>query len=372
MKKITFLMLHLNYGGIEKQVTTLANNLVDNYEIEIISLYDILGKSFYNLDERIKIRYILPYGPNKKELKDSLSKAKVLTFFREFVKTLKIIYTKYFGIRKITNKIKTDILVSTRIEFSKQIKRSDILTISQEHSYINTKKYASKVRKSFKNINYLIVMTKEASKVYEEWLQNNSRRPKIVVIPNMIKNINKISNLNNKQIVSAGRLEDVKDFPSLIRVFERVHKKHNDWKLKIIGDGSKKEELYSLINNLKLNDSVILTGRLNEEEVIDNFCDSSIFALTSKSESFSLVIAEAMSCSLPCVSFDIDVGPREIINDGEDGFLIAERSIIKMEEKINLLIESTVKRHEMGENARKTSHKFYPDSIKQMWLSLLK
>ena len=50
-------MLHLNYGGIEKQVTTLANNLIDEYDIEIISLYDILGKSFYELDKRIKGSY---------------------------------------------------------------------------------------------------------------------------------------------------------------------------------------------------------------------------------------------------------------------------------------------------------------------------
>lgn len=372
MKKITFLMLHLNYGGIEKQVTTLANNLIDEYDIEIISLYDILGKSFYELDKRIKVRYIFPYGPNKKELKEAIKKVKIIDFLKELKKSIKMIYTKYFGIRKITKDLQTDILISTRIEFARQIKRNDIITVSQEHSYINTKRYASKVRHSFKNIRYLVVMTKKAAKVYEEWLQSKAKRPKIIVIPNMINKTDEISSLNSKQIVSAGRLEDVKDFPSLIKVFERVHKKHNDWKLKIIGDGSKKEELKKLISDLKLEEAVLLKGRLDEKEIIDEFCDSSIFVLTSKSESFSLVIAEAMSCALPCVSFDIDVGPREIITDNEDGFLIAERSVIKMEEKINLLIESTVRRHEMGENARKNAARFYPDSIKQMWLSLLK
>ena len=338
-------MLHLNYGGIEKQVTTLANNLIDEYDIEIISLYDILGKSFYELDKRIKVRYIFPYGPNKKELKEAIKKVNIIDFLKELKKSIKMIYTKYFGIRKITKDLQTDILISTRIEFARQIKRNDIITVSQEHSYINTKRYASKVRHSFKNIRYLVVMTKKAAKVYEEWLQSKAKRPKIIVIPNMINKTDEISSLNSKQI---------------------------DWKLKIIGDGSKKEELKKLISDLKLEDAVLLKGRLDEKEIIDEFCDSSIFVLTSKSESFSLVIAEAMSCSLPCVSFDIDVGPREIITDDEDGFLIAERSVIKMEEKINLLIESTVRRHEMGENARKNVARFYPDSIKQIWLSLLK
>ena len=47
MTKITFLMLHLNYGGIEKQVTTLANSLANDYEIEIISLYDLLERKIF-------------------------------------------------------------------------------------------------------------------------------------------------------------------------------------------------------------------------------------------------------------------------------------------------------------------------------------
>ena len=112
-----------------------------------------------------------------------------------------------------------------------------------------------------------------------------------------------------------------------------------------------------------------LTKKLS---IFNAYINFKLSKVSNSRESFSLVIAEAMSCALPCVSFDIDVGPREIITDDEDGFLIAERSIIKMEEKINLLIESTVRRHEMGENARKNAARFYPDSIKQMWLSLLK
>ena len=77
MKKITFLMLHLNYGGIEKQVTTLANELSKEYEVAIISLYDILsGESFYQLDDKVKVKYIFNFGPNKDKIKEL--KARVL------------------------------------------------------------------------------------------------------------------------------------------------------------------------------------------------------------------------------------------------------------------------------------------------------
>ena len=93
MKKITFLMLHMNYGGIERQVTNLANELCKNYNIEIISLYDLLnGKSFYNLDDRINVKYIFNYGPNKREIIQALKKFKIITLVKELVKSIKILW----------------------------------------------------------------------------------------------------------------------------------------------------------------------------------------------------------------------------------------------------------------------------------------
>ena len=55
-KKVLILALHLGYGGVEKSVTSLANSLAKNtnYEIEIASIYNLYGKSVYNLDEKIK------------------------------------------------------------------------------------------------------------------------------------------------------------------------------------------------------------------------------------------------------------------------------------------------------------------------------
>lgn len=235
MKKITFLMLHLNYGGIEKQVTTLANELLKEYEVEIISLYDILsGESFYQLDDKVKVKYIFNFGPNKDKIKDALKKFKLITLIKQLCKAVKILYTKYFGLGKIIKNLNTDILISSRIEFSKQIKRNDIITISQEHSFIDNEKYIKKVRKSFKHIKYLIVMTKGAKEKYDEWLKNEKIKPEVIVIPNIIKEnkSGKISNLNNRQIISVGRLEDVKDFYTLILVFSVIVKKYPNYILK--------------------------------------------------------------------------------------------------------------------------------------------
>ena len=367
MKKITFLMLHLNYGGIEKQVTTLANNLCDKYDIEILSLYNILGHSFYNLDTRIKVKYILPYGPNKKDIIDNLKKFKFISFLKEINKSVKILYNKYIKIGKIIKNLDCDILVSSRIEFSKQIKRNDILVISQEHSYNNTNKYISKVKKSFKNVDCLVVMTKKAEENYKKWLNTANLKTKVVTIPNITDEVSKYSKLDKKQIISIGRLEEVKDFPMLIDVFKIVHERHPDWKLKICGEGSKRKEIEEKIKENNIEEFVILTGRIKIEDLNREILNSSISILTSKSESFSLAITSCMSMGVPCVSFDIDVGPREIIEDGYNGYIVKSRNSTSMALKVCKLIEDEKLRKEFSKEAIMSSKKYFPINIVKKW-----
>lgn len=373
MKKITFLMLHLNYGGIERQVTTLANELSKKYDVEIISLYDILeGESFYNLNDNVNVKYVFNYGPNKKEIIKCLKNFKVITFFKEIFKAIKMLYTKYFGLRKIINSLDTDILISSRIEFSKQVHRNDIITIAQEHSFINTDKYIKKVKKSFSGIDYLVVMTKKAKEKYELWLKDCRVRPQVIVIPNMVKE-NKdgqVSSLNNNQIVSIGRLELVKDFYTLILVFSILIKKYPKLVLKIIGEGSQRDKLEELVRNCNLQNNVVFTGKLAENQINEELLKSDIFVLTSKSESFSLVLCEAMNFGVPCVAFDVDVGPREIIDDGINGFIISDRNVELMIKKIEELLNDTLKRKKMGKSAKETVSKFYTANIVDEWYKI--
>lgn len=374
MKKITFLLLHLNYGGLEKQVTTLANELAKSYDVELVVLYDLLnGKSFYKLNDNIKVKFVLKYGPIKaKQIKEMLKKIKIIELFKSLAKDIKLIFTKYFGVRKIVNKMKTDVLISSRIEFSRQIKRRDILTISQEHSYVDTPSYVKKVKKSFKNIKYLVVMTDKAKENYQKWLNGNNTYTKVIKIPNAINSTNKRAALESNQIISVGRLEDVKDFETLILVFSMCLAQNNNLRLEIVGDGSKKEELVNLCKSLNILDYVRFTGKLDSNQVEGEMLKSSLFLLTSKSESFSLVLVEASSLGIPCISFDIDVGPREIIKDGKNGFIIKDRNKELMKKKILEIMNSRDIRNEIGNNAKINAEKYYIENVVNEWKKILK
>ncbi len=375
MKKITFLMLHLNYGGLEKQTITLINELAktNDFEIEIISVYDILGKSFYDLDSKVKIKYLIPYGPNKNEIKECLDNKKYSKLIKQLYKGFKLIILKYNLMKKEISRLKTDYIFSTRIEFSKLIKRNDTINISQEHSYIDNVKYIKKVSKSFNYIDYLVVMTNKAKENYSKWISNS--KTKIVVIPNMIdKNEKYISSCENKKAISVGRLEDVKDFSLLIDVFYKIVTEHKekDWNLEIIGSGSLKEELENKIKVLNIKDNVKLIESMPMDMVQKKLYESSIFVLTSKSESFSLVLCDAMDVGLPVISFDIDAGPREIINDGVNGYLIENRKTDVMVDKILLLMNDSRLRKEIGNNAKQSVEKYYSSSIIKKWLEIIK
>lgn len=203
----------------------------------------------------------------------------------------------------------------------------------------------------------------------EDKVLNWKKTEKVTVIPNLLtlKN-NKVSELKRKKVIAVGRLTVPKNFSSLIRAFQGVTVSHPDWVLEIYGNGSEYESLRKLIMDLRLYNNVYLCG--NTMQVQEKMCDSSIFVLSSIFEGFGLVITEAMSCGLPVVSYDCPCGPKDIITDGVDGFLVSTGDEQMLAEKICYLIENPDIRTQMGAAALKKSEKYRPEKIISMWMSL--
>lgn len=174
-------------------------------------------------------------------------------------------------------------------------------------------------------------------------------------------------NVKNKRIISVWRLEDVKGFDDLIQIFKNISYKYNDWELYIVGDGSQREYLQSIINKNNLETKVFI--KPFTRNIIDEYLKSSIYALTSKFEWFGLVLTEAKESGLPCISFDIDAA-KEIIIENEDGILVKSRDFKEYEEKLSLLIENEEIRQFYGKNAKKNVKKYKIESIAQTWNDL--
>lgn len=371
MKKVTILALHLGYGGIENAIVTLANTLVSKYNVEILSVYRLYNEPVYKLDEKVKVSYISNIKPNKKEMMYYLKKKNFSMFLKGIGQSIKTGFVKYIKTPDVLRKINTDVIVSTRTVHNFLISKfvsNDIKKIAWEHNHHNNKKkYINSLVKSCKNIDNLVLVSNELSEFYKGYLGS-----KVVYIPNCLDKMpSKLSKLDSKNLVAIGRLSKEKGFDDLLKLFKKISIKHPDWKLNIVGDGMEKDNLLDLAKELKLGDKVVFHGYQNKDYINNILLESSIYIMTSLTESFGLVLIEAMSYGVPCISYTSAQGANEIISDGETGYLIKNRSEDEMIEKIELLIENEKLRNKLGKNARLRSKNYSNEVVLDKWSKII-
>ena len=214
-----------------------------------------------------------------------------------------------------------------------------------------------------KGYDKIVVLTNEDKELH--WKNND----KVIVIPNPLTiQHDKRSTLTNKTIITAGRLTAQKNFSSLIRVWTIVHQSHPDWRLEIWGEGNLKSELQHQIDSSGLGNSAQLMGYTYD--MISKFAEASIFVCSSLFEGFPLVFIEAMSCGLPVASYSCPCGPKDIISEGDDGFLVPVGNERMMAGRINYLIENENVRIIMGKASSEKSMLYSMDIIISEWMTL--
>jgi glycosyltransferase involved in cell wall biosynthesis len=207
-----------------------------------------------------------------------------------------------------------------------------------------------------------VVLTEEDKK---DW----GNLPNITAIPNPVTFVpNSISDCEAKRAIALGRICKQKQYDVMLKIWQKVVEKNPDWKLSIFANGGNPEDLKNLAKELKIenNFEVYPTTKEVEKELVK----SSIYLMTSKYEGFPLVLLEAMRCGLPVVSFACKCGPKDMINNGIDGFLVEPGNEKDFEEKINFLIENENSRKQMGKAASENIQRFSEEKVMQKWMDL--
>ena len=121
---------------------------------------------------------------------------------------------------------------------------------------------------------------------------------------------------------------------------------------------------------MKIDDIVNMPGMVSGEEVNEYMIKSDIYVMTSHTECFPMVLLEASACGLPLVAFDVPVGPKALIKEGYNGYLIKDRDIDKMADRIINLFENQEKMKELGKNAKENVNQYLPDNVMKKWYGI--
>lgn len=363
-------------AGMERILSDKMNYLVKEYGYDItIITYEQGGHSLaFPLDNRIKVidldvRYFQIFAMNMfrrffyKQIILTKLKKKLCAVLKDIGPDCVVVTTYDF------DKFGHILSLSYRFVIESHVFISDIRQEIRQNNFI-TKYFAKRLDTAhFRMVDtaHCLVSLTEHDK--ENW-KKYTNLP-IVVIPNIVTNYpTSIISYNTRpnRILCVGRLTKQKGYDYLIQAWARISNKYPTWSIDIFGHGELEATLNQMITEYKLSNSV----RINKptDNIYNEYENSSIFILCSRFEGFGLVLIEAMSCGVPCISFDCPHGPSDIITHGEDGFLVPLGDIEKMAESIEWMITHNEERLRMSGNARQKAKQYTSEAIMPQWVEL--
>jgi glycosyltransferase involved in cell wall biosynthesis len=345
-------------AGTERAVANLANSLSigEDYQVKILSISNKNGKKpAYEINPKTEIEYL-----NLQRINETPFLKRIFIYFKIFGKIRKLAKAKQFDFLLGTIHVFNFILPF--VTFGTKIK-----TIGCEHmSYYFIPKYSRLVRRIlYPLLNQVVVLTEADKSEFLRFMKH------VRVIPNSISFFpEKPAELENKTLLAVGRLTPQKGFDILLDISVEIFKQKPDWKLKIFGNGEMKSELEQKALQLKITQNIEFLPPTSE--IQKEFSASSVYLLSSRWEGLPMVLLETMAAGLPPVCFDCPNGPKDVIADGEDGFLIEPGNIEKFTERTLQLTENQELRKIMGEKAREKAKLYSPETVVEKWNLLFK
>ncbi|SHL11214.1 glycosyltransferase family 4 protein [Flavobacterium chilense] len=343
-------------GGVQRVLSIKTNYLIEkfNYEVCIITQNRGDENLFFEFNKQIKFYDI------------SLEKNKIFNLLlykrelEEYINTIKpdCIIVCDFALKSfsIPMLVKTNIPIIFEAHGSRFNEYRESLFLG----------FYSKFKYQFRNycaskFSIFVALSNES---LDEWSVKNG----FVISNPLWMETKSISDLESKKIIAVARHSYEKGIDRLLQIWKLIVEKHPDWLLEIYGKQNDDLQLLNLVKKLKIEKSITFLNPV--KDIHHKYKTASILVMTSRNEAQPMVLIEGMACGLPSVAYDCPVGPRTIIQDNKNGFLIEDGDKDSFVAKLTLLIEDRNLRMKMGEEAKKSVQKYNMELIMQQWKSL--
>lgn len=346
-------------GGIERVIANLTKSLVDYYDITIlvkdepISAYvldnrikmdTINAKLTMNMDSRIQRIISVPVNilKSKNALKSWLKKHTDFDYVYTAFPTNGV--EMYFADKEMRNKI-----------------------VASEHAsyYAYNSVYKKMKEWLYPRLNAISVPTTMDTEIYQKLGYKATYIPHLTTYDKTTDN-----KLNSRRIINVGRLTSDKQQLLLLDIWKKVNDQipRHEYKLQIIGSGEEESNLKKKIIDLNLNNVEMIPHTSN---IADYYKNAELFAFTSKMEGFGMVLLEAMSYGVPCISFDCPSGPRDMIVHEDNGYLIECYDVDAYVNKVcEYICCSDEKKRAFSNKALQTIEQWNNADIIQKWIKL--
>lgn len=352
-------------GGAERVICDVCSYLVDRCGHEVFLLtFDRPGASpFYPLSRNVTL---IQLGIGDTRAPTSLP----------------LLLRRIVALRKEVRNLAPDVVVgfmySMFVPMALALVGSGIPLIASEHIVMD---YYRTRRKQFALfiatvpfIRLITVLSQSVATGYPKCI-----RRKMVVVTNPISPVfQSTAETRNGEdlhrILAVGRFSRRKDHSTLVAAFAAIADEFPDWSLRIIGDGDLRATVQQEVERFGLQNRVSLPGIVSD--IPSEMAHASLFALTSRYESFGLVFAEAMACGKATVAFADCQGANAIIDHNETGVLAEVRGpdrVRAMAESLRFLITNERERRNMGQRAKaKVFERFSIDRVCERWEEILR
>ncbi len=351
--KVLFLYSSMKKGGAERVIASLSNLFSEMGHSVTIAVLE-QGASAYELDARVEY---LPLGIAKES-------ETVLDFAKSILRKLRTI-------RGVYRKVRPDVLVAFQPQLAVLAKLAvpSATVIGAERS---NPRFA---RRSFKEKLFVklspicdgfLFQTKGARGLYPKRTGEKS-----CVIPNgvFVSPSGEVlpTSARGNRICATGSMRAVKRYDLLLSAFSKFSSIHAGYTLSLYGEGEQKEALVAQAERLGIADAVHFLG--NTADVASALCAHEMFVLSSDHEGMPNGLMEALACGCACVSTDCDFGPRELIEDGENGLLVPTGDADALCDALCRIAEDRAFADALGVTAQKISTTHEPREIAKRFLS---